>query len=487
MIDDAELLRRYAAGRAEEAFAELVRRHVNFVYACALRRVGGDAHLAEDVTQQVFTKVAREAAALARRDVLSGWLYTTARHASAQVVRGERRRAVREQEAHIMNELTATSAHDAEWERLRPVIDEAMDDLREEDREAVLLRFFEGKSFGEIGAKLRLSENTARMRVERALDTLHGRLAQRGVTSTAVALGAVLAGQAGVAAPAGLAASATAVALAGGGVLAGGAGWVTFMSVTKLQLGIVSAVAVAGATGYVVQGQTNAELRREISVVRAQQAAVVALKAENQRLASAAAEVEILRRDDGELKQLEQRVAEVKRLNEERVRLAQARVQNRRTVLEGQLREKDRRAQEEVDRMNQEGNALVVEFKALDAGTKNGALTPEARAELDAAVKAKLAEIWAKQREVQEFIKNTREALKQSPEMTELRGLPPGPGGNAPAEPTFSVGQGKLELRRAGSSGAVPGNALAGPGVSGAISGSSGFKFVPGPKPASQP
>src|SRR5476649_2567244 len=121
MIEDAELLRRYAEEKSESAFAELVRRHVNFVYACALRRVGGDAHLAEDVTQHVFTALARGAPELARRDVLSGWLFTTARNASAQVVRGERRRQARESEAQLMNELTASSAHDAEWERLRQI------------------------------------------------------------------------------------------------------------------------------------------------------------------------------------------------------------------------------------------------------------------------------------------------------------------------------------------------------------------------------
>ena len=92
MLEDAELLRRYAAEKSEPAFAELVRRHVNFVYACALRRVGGDRQLAEDVTQHVFTALARDAAALAQREVLSGWLFTTARNASAQVVRTERRR-----------------------------------------------------------------------------------------------------------------------------------------------------------------------------------------------------------------------------------------------------------------------------------------------------------------------------------------------------------------------------------------------------------
>src|SRR5881394_1955654 len=104
MIEDAELLRRYAEEESEEAFAALVQRHVNFVYACALRRVGGDTHLAEDVTQQVFTALARGARALVGREALSGWLYTTTRNASAQVVRTERRRQVRESAALIMNE-----------------------------------------------------------------------------------------------------------------------------------------------------------------------------------------------------------------------------------------------------------------------------------------------------------------------------------------------------------------------------------------------
>jgi RNA polymerase sigma factor (sigma-70 family) len=315
MIDDAALLRRYAEGKAEEAFAEIVRRHVNFVYACAVRRVGGDAHLAEDVTQQVFTTVAREAATLARREVLSGWLYTTARNAAAQVVRGERRRVARDQEAQIMNELTATAAHDAEWARLRPVIDEALDDLREEDREAVLLRFFEGKSFGEIGAKLRLSENSARMRVERALDMLHGRLARRGVTSTAAALGAVLAGQASVAAPVGLAASVTSGALAGavgmGAAGAVGVGVAGAWMMKRAGLGMVAVVSV-GVGLWMAEGRAQAELREEIAVLRREGGEVERLAVENKGLARTRAEAAALRRDDEELARLRDEVAELK-------------------------------------------------------------------------------------------------------------------------------------------------------------------------------
>src|SRR3954452_22031875 len=104
MIEDAELLRRYAEEHSEAAFAELVERHINLVFGGALRRVGGDAHLAQDVTQQVFTALARGATSLGARAVLSGWLYTTTRKIAVQTVRAERRRQTREQDAQPMHE-----------------------------------------------------------------------------------------------------------------------------------------------------------------------------------------------------------------------------------------------------------------------------------------------------------------------------------------------------------------------------------------------
>src|SRR5438094_603589 len=151
MLDDAELLRRYADDRSEEAFAELVRRHVNLVHSAALRQVNGDAYLAADVTQLVFTDLARKAGELARHRVL--------------------------------------------------------------------------------------------------------------------------------AAPAGLAASVTGTALAGGVAIAtaGFGTAATFMSITKIQMGIASALAVAGATGFVVQAETNAGLRNEIAALQRQGQELAAL------------------------------------------------------------------------------------------------------------------------------------------------------------------------------------------------------------------
>src|SRR6266404_5423349 len=105
MTLDAELLRRYAQVESEDAFAELVRRHLPLVYSAALRQVNGDAHLAQDVAQTTFTELARKANSLCRRPVLTGWLYTTTHFVAVKAVRAARRRHRREQEAHAMQEL----------------------------------------------------------------------------------------------------------------------------------------------------------------------------------------------------------------------------------------------------------------------------------------------------------------------------------------------------------------------------------------------
>src|SRR5450432_1078218 len=102
MEPDSELLRRYAEEKSEPAFAELVRRHLNLVYFSALRQVGGDGHRAQDVTQAVFSDLARKARTLSHREVLASWLYTSTRFAAAKVRRTEARRIKHEREIEIM-------------------------------------------------------------------------------------------------------------------------------------------------------------------------------------------------------------------------------------------------------------------------------------------------------------------------------------------------------------------------------------------------
>ena len=167
-MNDRELLQRYTESRCEASFTELVNRHVDLVYSAALRQVGGDAHLAHDVTQSVFIDLARKAGALSPKAVLAGWLYTSAHYAAAKVVRTEQRWRAREQQANSMRELSVGPTVEPGWEELRPVIDEAMHELNQGERDAVLLRFFEKRQLGKVGAKLGVSEDAARKRVDRS-------------------------------------------------------------------------------------------------------------------------------------------------------------------------------------------------------------------------------------------------------------------------------------------------------------------------------
>lgn len=321
MIEDAELLRRYATDRSEDAFAELVRRHLAMVYGAALRRVNLNAALAEEVTQGVFTNLAREVETIGRRwrsgSTLSGWLYVATRHVAANAMRSEARRVQREQEAFAMHEIeagggdVAAGASDAQvWAQVRPELEAVMDELGEADRDAVLLRFFEGKAFGEIGASLRVSEDAARVRVNRALEKLRGSLAKRGITSTAAALGGLLAGNAAVAAPVGLAVSVMGAALAGGGVAVttlgvsvGAAGFWTFMSTTKMGMGVLSVIA-AVAVGTAVYEHREAKEAREEVVTRGREKNVVLDRVNELEAAKRTAEgklqTEIARRERAE-------------------------------------------------------------------------------------------------------------------------------------------------------------------------------------------
>src|SRR4051812_28830780 len=101
---DSVLLRRFASSDDQDAFAALVGQHINLVYAAALRQVGGNVHLAQDITQEVFISLARKAAALVRHPSLMAWLHTSTRFAAINVIRTEQRRARREEQSLTMHD-----------------------------------------------------------------------------------------------------------------------------------------------------------------------------------------------------------------------------------------------------------------------------------------------------------------------------------------------------------------------------------------------
>ncbi len=299
MIADAELLRRFVTERSEAAFREFVAQQIDFVYATALRHVTGDTHLAEEVAQTVFLDVARKARVLSARTSLKGWLYTSTRFAAARAVRARARRSTHETEAHLMKEiLSASSSTDIDWNELRPVLDAALAELGDKDREAILLRFFEGRSLADVGAAIGLAENSARMRVDRALERLRTRLARRGITSSAAALAALLLRQPAVAAPAGLAAKVAGTSLAGAAVLSSGGaalalGFLEFMNATKIFVGTLGLVAAFGlGTYFGIRQPAPPETAPSSTNLSSSESALAALRDENRRLT-----VELARRN----------------------------------------------------------------------------------------------------------------------------------------------------------------------------------------------
>ena len=280
-MDDTQLIRRYVAEGSEEAFAELVGRYLGLVHSAALRQVDGDFHLAKDVSQKVFTLLARKAPLLTRHPALTGWLYAATHFSARGVMRSERRRRIREQETYQMNELLAGGESEVDWNRLRPELDGVMFELNEQDREAILGRYFDALPLAVLGWRLGVSENAAKKRVDRALEKMRAALAKRGAKSTTATLAMMLAGHAVGAVPAGLAETVTSTAVAAS--LAGSPlSWLLDLpGKIKLAAGVGGAIWVGGILAVPAislaayelwsVGHANAALVRESAAYAAQQ------------------------------------------------------------------------------------------------------------------------------------------------------------------------------------------------------------------------
>jgi len=162
--DDMGLLAAYFEG-SEAAFTTLANRYVNLVYSAALRQLN-DSHLAEEVTQAVFIILSKKASSLKKGTILSGWLLRATRFTCNNSLVSERRRLKREHEAA---RLQQGGSDDQAWEQMAPLLDAALAELRESDRNALALRFFEPKSFEDIGSMLGIGADTARKRISRAV------------------------------------------------------------------------------------------------------------------------------------------------------------------------------------------------------------------------------------------------------------------------------------------------------------------------------
>jgi len=190
MMNDWQLLAAYAEGD-EAAFESLVRKFFPMVFSAAVRRLN-DPHLAEDVAQSVFIIFARKAPKLSREVVLSGWFLRTTSFVARDALKQMNRRLQREQEASAFAELEKTSGWQPAWTEAVPLVDEALFALSTGEQACVIARFFEGRSFREIGEFQRISEDAAQKRVARGLDKMRCFLQRRGIKVSAVAIPAIL-------------------------------------------------------------------------------------------------------------------------------------------------------------------------------------------------------------------------------------------------------------------------------------------------------
>jgi RNA polymerase sigma factor (sigma-70 family) len=257
-MDDWQLLSEYVQKGSQSVFREVVNRHVDLVYATC-RRVVRDAHLAEDATQAVFVILAKKARTIRRNMSLVGWLHNTARYVSCNALRVAANRRRHEMEAAQMpgykRSAEQKSNHAAE-----DVVDRALNRLEAQERDAILLRFFEGRSFREVGAALSISEEAAKKRVWRGIEKLRQILTPSGGAAPAAAtIAGILA--ASHPAPATLASVAAATALTGTGAafsLAKGAVIAMAISKTKATtLAVILTILLMGGAAVVVKDLTN--------------------------------------------------------------------------------------------------------------------------------------------------------------------------------------------------------------------------------------
>jgi RNA polymerase sigma factor (sigma-70 family) len=176
---DVQFLDRFVRQRDEAAYEAILRRHGPMVLGTCLR-VLNNFHDAEDAFQATFLVLARKAGSIGRGESLGGWLYRIAYRAALKAKTQASRRYARE--SPLEDTPAADSVADLAWGELRPVLDEELNRLPGRYRDAVVLCYFEGKTYAEAAQALGLAEGTVSSRLARARDLLRKRLVRRGLT-----------------------------------------------------------------------------------------------------------------------------------------------------------------------------------------------------------------------------------------------------------------------------------------------------------------
>ncbi len=191
---DSALLTLWHDKRDADAFTELMTRYSGVVYATC-RRVMGNAAEAEDVAQECFLTLMEKRVEV--RSSLGAWLHTVALRRSLDRLKSEKRRKAREERYVAQwSELSTEEVDDLLWR-----LDEAIEDLPDSLKGAIIGRFLEGQTHAAIGEKLGIAEATVRHRVKQGVERIGQFMKHRGITMGAGVLAGVLGAEMSEAAP----------------------------------------------------------------------------------------------------------------------------------------------------------------------------------------------------------------------------------------------------------------------------------------------
>ncbi|MCL2641124.1 MAG: sigma-70 family RNA polymerase sigma factor, partial [Phycisphaerales bacterium] len=248
MLTDRQLLTRYLAHGDQQAFGELVNRHIDMVHGVAVRSLANPPPQdAADVVQAVFLLLSQKAHRIPQAASLAGWLFRATRYCCNDVNKSNAARLRREREAVMRRDTASTFADD--WQ---PILDEALEHLGEKERQAILLCYLEGKSIAETSEALAISVEAAKKRLQRGLEKLRAVFARRGFVVPAAMLTTGLLAQGAKAAPLGLAATVAVPASATPAVVGIAQGAALLMKLAIVKWVAAACVVVLAATGVIV-------------------------------------------------------------------------------------------------------------------------------------------------------------------------------------------------------------------------------------------
>jgi RNA polymerase sigma-70 factor (ECF subfamily) len=165
--------------RDRDACRELIERHHHRVYGY-LRRLGADASLAEDLTQECYARAWQRIDSLREAASLRSWLLTIARNELLQHARGRAPEPASLEAAEDVPGLRPSPEDAAAAAQRDGRLHHAVGRLEPALREAIVLHYFQDLSLREVGAVLGLPAGTAKSRINRALERLRALLREGG-------------------------------------------------------------------------------------------------------------------------------------------------------------------------------------------------------------------------------------------------------------------------------------------------------------------